>query len=129
MNIDRRVLSMKYAGYDINDISHALSMSPQQVSLIIDRAIAVQVDEHRATYIRESELAKLDEMEESYLNGAIEGEHKSAYLTLKIMERRSAILGLDKQQAAVSINVNLVGILSDMSKKEMFTIEEKAIAE
>jgi hypothetical protein len=122
LTLSRRILSMRYQGYEVPDIAHILDLSPSAVRSNIDRAAAATADEYRATIVREAELLKLEEMESPFLATAAEGDHKSAMVVLKLMERRAALLGSDKAPSPGQVpgggNVyNLVTVLASMSRQ------------
>ena len=106
---------MRYRGYSVDDIGLQLNLRPHTVQNILDRACAIQADQERVTYVREAELAKLDELEGVYLEDAITGNHKSTYLVLKLMERRAAVVGIDRSPPVqLNGNFTLVQILANM---------------
>jgi hypothetical protein len=111
---------MRYQGYDVSDIAHALNLSESAVTSRIDKAAASAADDLRATVVREAELLKLEEMEPPFLSAATDGDSKAALVVLKLMERRSALLGVDRQPSMQQQGntYNLVTILSNMSRPQ-----------
>ena len=129
--LHRKILSLRYRGYDHEDIAHLLDISQDRVQRCLERAAAFSADEERITVVREAELAKLEEMEDAIFKFATRvstdpdtGEEVLTRETiaaqaqvLKLMERRSNILGSDraKDQTQHTHGLTLVQILADMS--------------
>lgn len=114
----RKVLSLKFQGYEAQDIASILHMPVSTVQRYIEQAASAASDDTRANIVREAELAKLDEMESAFFPQAVEGDAGSASMVLKFMERRSKLIGADKEVKAAPSNVNvkvsLVGLLATM---------------
>lgn len=119
ISLSRQVLSMRYTGYEPEDIAAQLNLSVPRVRSIVDKAIASQADEHRIAAVREAELLKLEEMEAAFLPSASSGSAKAASTVLSIMQRRALILGTDKAPPSVAVNFNLVGLLSSLPRIEL----------
>jgi hypothetical protein len=96
ISLQRNILSMKYSGHAPEDISAALDVPLPAVMRILDRAISLSADNVRSTFVRESELLVLQQLEDAYLPRALEGDISSAAYMLRLMERRSTLLGLDR---------------------------------
>lgn len=129
--LHRKILSLRYRGYDHEDIAHMLDVSQDRVERCLARAAASAADGERITVVREAEIAKLEEMESRIYDFAvrttIDPETGEEYLSketlaaqnqvLKLMERRASIMGSDlkKDAPAGGSGLTLVQILADMS--------------
>lgn len=118
-NIDRQVLSLRFRGYEKADIANVLGIKEDRVDSIILRVAKAQADEARIETVREAELAKLEEIEDTFLPKAVsDGDVKAAGVVLKCMERRASLLGADRQvkPSAPTNNFTLVQILAQLPK-------------
>jgi len=130
MSKDREILSLRYRGYDNEDISEMMEISTDAVEKAVLRVARASVDEDRANIVREAEIEKLEAMETAIYEAAVQplfkddnGQlhmSKSALSAqtqvLRLMERRTALLGIDKQPAALNATggLTLVQILANM---------------
>lgn len=130
MSKDREILSLRYRGYDNEDIAEMMEISTDAVEKAVLRVARASVDEDRANIVREAEIEKLEAMETAIYEAAVQplfkddnGQlhmSKSALSAqtqvLRLMERRTALLGIDKQPAALSAagGLTLVQILANM---------------
>jgi hypothetical protein len=117
VSLSRKILSLRFSGYEVEDISAILDLSVDRIQREITRAAASSADEARAALVREAELLKLEELDAVYLPAALEGSLKSAHYVLECMKRRAALIGADKQPATIN-QFNLVQILASMPKPE-----------
>lgn len=67
------------------------------VSTYLQKAALEQSAADRAAALH-LELARLDRLQAAYFDGAIAGDVSAANLVLKVITRRSAILGLEKPE-------------------------------
>ena len=120
----RQILDLRARGYENDDIAQLLRITSTRVQGALDRSAKLVVDTERATRVREAELLKIDEMEAVVYCHAVPEDDNLHMLrdtieaqkqVLKLMERRAALLGVDKQAAQTNPNgLTLVQILADM---------------
>lgn len=123
----KKVLTLKYMGYDSDAVADILGITSSQVDYHVSAAIKASVDPQRVDYVRETELLKLEELESSFWPMTKEHQDSegnaaapavdAAKMVLSIMDRRSKMLGVDK---AVPQQVNhthsLVAILAGIAR-------------
>ena len=141
----RRKIAVLYSyGYEPEAIANILDISLPSVKNHIDKLAASAIDDQRANTIREAELAKLDAIEQAYMDRAVQPEvfdedgqiiaapsTVAADMVLKVMDRRSKLAGLEKREAqsVTNNNITLVGVLSSMSSDDMTIIPKAKVIE
>ena len=91
------ILRLRKMGYDANRISDELDIPLDRVSSIIKSALKKLSKDMKgaAEEIRSLELSRLDEMQSAIWNDCMDGKLTAIDRVLKIMERRSKLVGLD----------------------------------
>lgn len=124
----QKVLSLKYMGYSVADISDVLQISTTMVQTDIDRAVSLSADSARIDMVREAEISKLEAIEQAFwpsLSDPGEDEHGNPILPsvdagkmiLAVMDRRSKLLGVDKIKPTEHTHtISLVAVLAEMSR-------------
>lgn len=124
----RQVLSLRYCGHSESEIANILECTQARVNTALNRAMAASTDAHRAAIVREAEILKLEQMDETFLPVAIEGSVRAASVVLKCMERRANLMGLDQQQNSLSRSgTTLIAILAGMGQSQPQLPEPKVI--
>ncbi len=100
----RRALELRKAGWQYDDIAAELGRPHSTIVVwVLDELRRLDADElTHADTARRMELERLSAIGATYWERACNGDLKSAEFYLKIMERRSKLLGLD---AAVRANI------------------------
>jgi hypothetical protein len=93
-NLDRRVLKARLAGTSVNQLSKKYRISTKAVLASLDRTLPAIDSTTRARIFRE-DLARLDELLTPWYAAAREGNATACALTLKILERRAHLTGID----------------------------------
>jgi hypothetical protein len=102
----RREFELRVAGLSVKDIYEEmvknyedlpLAYSTNTITTDIERELQDVKNEVKdyAFYVLEFDLLRLENLLMVYYNKAITGDEKSANITLRIMERRARMLGLD----------------------------------
>jgi DNA-binding CsgD family transcriptional regulator len=134
----RQVAYLYTQGLGADQIADVLDLTENQVDNHIKKLAQMAVDDHRAEIIRQTELAKLDEIERVHFRAATQGlvvpdtdsddpdatvmlppSHSSAELILKIMDRRMKLTGIErkpKQEIDVEHRGGLVHLLAEMNQ-------------
>lgn len=121
----RKVLSLRYMGYEVEEISQILGVSAGSVQSHLNAAIRNSSDSERISFVREAEISKLEELEEAFMpaalgkvvtdEGPVPPQASAAKVVLDVMDRRSKLLGVDKAQPQISqTNLTLIQILSQI---------------
>jgi hypothetical protein len=93
-NLDRRVLKARLNGTSVNQLSKKFRVSTKVILSSLDRALPAIDATTRARIFRE-DLARLDELLMPWYKAAKEGNATACALTLKILERRAHLTGID----------------------------------
>jgi hypothetical protein len=96
--LDQKVLRSRMAGTSIRRIARELSLTDRQVNASLDRTLPDLSPEMRIRLFKE-DLARLDELLVAWFAQAKNGSATATGLVIKIMERRSALCGLDQPVA------------------------------
>jgi hypothetical protein len=91
---DLDIFERRLNGRGVHTIAKEMSLAVKEVDEAIDRCCR-PVDEPFRLQTVCIELERLDRFTEAFYRKAINGDHASAAIVLKVNERRSAILGLD----------------------------------
>ncbi len=90
-----------------------LDISTSSVSSSLKGAYSKLHMEHEAIEARDLELARLDEVQSSFYETAIEGDPKAAEVVFKSMDRRAKLLGLDAPEKKQIETAFTIGWLVD----------------
>ena len=102
-------LQLRIRGFTYQDIANALGYASRSSALYAIKAAMARHEEVEAASVEELrriDLLRLDKMLRGHWDRATSGNSRAAETVLKIMARRAALVGLDKQQPpapAVSI--------------------------
>ena len=122
----RKVLSLRYMGYEVEEIAQILSISSGTVQAHINAAIAASADKERVNLVREAEMSKLEQLEDAFFpyaageahdpeGGTIAPQASAAKVVLDVMDRRAKLMGIDKALPQASVtNMTLIQILSQI---------------
>ena len=95
--LEYKVVELRRSGWTYSRISQELGVGVAQVGLIVKNALLEirKVTEESVEQLRQMELERLDEIQRALWPGVESGNLKSIDRMLKLMERRSKLLGLD----------------------------------
>jgi hypothetical protein len=122
----RKILSLRYMGYESEEISQILGISVGSVQAQLNAAITASSDKERMNVVREAEMSKLEEIEEAFFPAAtgeahdgegnpIPAQASAAKVVLDVMDRRAKLLGIDKAQPPQNnTHLTLIQILSQL---------------
>lgn len=107
----RQMMKLRRAGWHYQDIADKFGMSKSGVHTIIQRELDEAISED-AKHIVKLDLERLDVMYLECQAKLEQGDTSVVQHMLRILERRSKYLGLDKQQAAeVDVNVSIIDLV------------------
>jgi DNA-binding CsgD family transcriptional regulator len=107
------LLRLRRKGYSIASIADQLGLSDSTIRHTLASAYKNLIKEHEAEAAKILELERLDEIQTSFYDIALEGDTKAADVVFKAMDRRAKLLGLDAPERK-SIDANIqVGWLED----------------
>tara|TARA_R110000737_G_scaffold52678_2_gene74028 strand:- start:365 stop:790 length:426 start_codon:yes stop_codon:yes gene_type:complete len=89
------LLRLRRRGHSVVAISEMLSVPVSSVQSSLSGAYKKLIQEHEAIEAKQLELERLDEVQSSFYETAIEGDPKAAEVVFKAMDRRAKLLGLD----------------------------------
>jgi hypothetical protein len=92
--VDRKILALRLAGVSIRKIGREYSLSDKQVNESLDRSLPTLSDEMRIQLFK-IDLQRLDELTTYWWQQAKSGSAVGTTLVVKLMERRSQMLGSD----------------------------------
>lgn len=107
----QNIWRLKQQGLSNDQIGQELEMTPSQVSSVLSTTMSKASSELDAVTRQELlalEVARLDELQSTAWLQAINGDTRSADLVLKIIDKRSKLLGLDQQQTETQATVQTV---------------------
>lgn len=107
----RRALSMRKMGRSWWDIAESLQISENQASQLVSHAInqaAALVDEGMKRSLLAMEVERLDDLQAAIWADALGGDLKAVETTLKIIQARAKVLGLDNIQTTSVTNNTIV---------------------
>lgn len=107
----RRALAMRKMGRSWWDISETLGISENQASQLVSVAIneaAALVNEGMKRSLLAMEVERLDDLQAAIWSDAIGGDLKAVETTLKIIQARAKVLGLDNIQTTSVTNNTIV---------------------
>ncbi len=121
---DDEIIQQRIAGRSVRAIAKAQHCSVAQVNEAIDRWAATAIDDKIRKTTLALELARLDQLQETFYARALEGDVQCGALVAKLIERRGVMLGLHTPQTAV------LQIVDEATPKETSTDRiERALAE
>lgn len=88
-------LDFRLQGHTFEEIGESLGVSTTRAYELVEIALKDTLAE-KAEKVRQMELRRLDLMTPQHLKSAIEGDPKAVDAVIKIMDRRSKLMGLDK---------------------------------
>lgn len=126
----RKVLSLRYMGYESHEIADALGISEGTVQHHINAAVTASADKERVNIVREAEMTKLEQLEEAFTplalgeasteDGPIPPQASAAKVVLDVMDRRAKLMGIDKAQPPQTTNnLTLIQILSQLPSAQI----------
>jgi len=87
---------MRLAGKSYRAIGEGLRLSGERARQLVAEAIGELGIREKAEQLLELELARLDRIQEAVFAAAINGDTRAAVVVLRVMERRSRLVGLDR---------------------------------
>jgi transposase-like protein len=97
---DDEIVQQRVSGRSARAIARAHGITPAEVSKVLDRFTETTIDDKTRKHTLALELARLDELQETFYARALEGDVASGALITKIIERRCTMLGLYTPQTA-----------------------------
>lgn len=99
-NLDRqtKAVAMRLAGLDFQNIAEQLGYSNRAAVVTdVQKAISARIEDGTRSIdeLREMELLRLDRLQAAVWVQALAGDHKAIDQSLKIIDRRCKLLGLD----------------------------------
>jgi orotate phosphoribosyltransferase-like protein len=118
----KNVLKLRKMGLDAQQISGELDMPLDRVKNIISNALKALAKEMKgqAEQIRSLELTRLDELQTAIWTDCMDGKLTAIDRVLKIMERRSKLVGLDAPER--------LDIKADMKLEHMKEAKERLMS-
>src|SRR6516164_10150201 len=97
---DDTIIQQRVSGRSARAIARAQGCTLAEVSKVLDRFTETTIDDKTRKYTLALELARLDELQETFYARALEGDVACGALITKIIERRCVMLGLYTPQTA-----------------------------
>src|SRR5215471_11476736 len=97
---DDVIIQQRVSGRSARAIARAQGCTLTEVSKVLDRFTETTIDDKTRKHALALELARLDELQETFYARALEGDVACGALITKIIERRCTILGLYTPQTA-----------------------------
>ena len=97
---DDEVIKQRISGRSVRAIAKAQGCSVVEVNKALDRFSETTIDDKVRRHTLALELARLDELQETFYARALEGDVQCGALCTKIIERRCTMLGLYTPQTA-----------------------------
>jgi hypothetical protein len=97
---DDEIVQQRVSGRSARAIARAHGITPAEVSKVLDRFTETTIDDKTRKHTLALELARLDELQETFYARALEGDVACGALITKIIERRCVMLGLYTPQTA-----------------------------
>ena len=97
---DDEVIRQRISGRSARAIAKAQATTVAEVNKALDRFTETTIDDKIRRHTLALELARLDELQETFYARALEGEVQCGALVTKIIERRCTMLGLYTPQTA-----------------------------
>ena len=97
---DEAIIQQRIVGRSARAIARAQGCTLAEVSKVLDRFTETTIDDKTRKHTLALELARLDELQETFYARALEGDVACGALITKIIERRCTMLGLYTPQTA-----------------------------
>ena len=97
---DDEVIRQRISGRSARAIAKAQATTVAEVNKALDRFTETTIDDKIRRHTLALELARLDELQETFYARALEGDVQCGALITKIIERRCTMLGLYTPQTA-----------------------------
>ena len=97
---DDAIIQQRVSGRSARAIARAQGCTLAEVSKVLDRFTETTIDDKIRRQTLALELARLDELQETFYARALEGDVQCGALVTKIIERRCTMLGLYTPQTA-----------------------------
>ena len=97
---DDTIIQQRVSGRSARAIARAQGCTLTEVSRVLDRFTETTIDDKIRRHTLALELARLDELQETFYARALEGDVQCGALITKIIERRCTMLGLYTPQTA-----------------------------
>ena len=97
---DDTIIQQRVSGRSARAIARAQGCTLAEVSKVLDRYTETTIDDKTRKHTLALELARLDELQETFYARALEGDVACGALITKIIERRCTMLGLYTPQTA-----------------------------
>jgi len=97
---DDEVIRQRISGRSARAIAKAQATTVAEVNKALDRFTETTIDDKIRRHTLALELARLDELQETFYARALEGDVQCGALITKIIERRCVMLGLYTPQTA-----------------------------
>src|SRR5215831_13761352 len=97
---DDEIVQQRVGGRSARAIARAQGCTLAEVTRVLDRFTETTIDDKARKHTLALELARLDELQETFYARALEGDVACGALITKIIERRCTMLGLYTPQAA-----------------------------
>jgi hypothetical protein len=97
---DDEVIRQRISGCSARAIAKAQATTVAEVNKALDRFTETTIDDKVRRHTLALELARLDELQETFYDRALEGDVQGGVLVTKIIERRCTMLGLYTPQTA-----------------------------
>ena len=97
---DDTIIQQRVSGRSARAIARAQGCTLADVTRVLDRFTETTIDDKTRKHTLALELARLDELQETFYARALEGDVACGALITKIIERRCVMLGLYTPQAA-----------------------------
>src|SRR5262245_48054182 len=97
---DNEVIRQRISGRSARAIARARGCTLTEVNRVLDRFTETTIDDKTRKHTLALELARLDELQETFYARALEGDVQCGALITKIIERRCTMLGLYTPQTA-----------------------------
>ncbi|HKF22113.1 MAG TPA: hypothetical protein VKE93_11125 [Candidatus Angelobacter sp.] len=97
---DDTIIQQRVSGRSARAIARAQGCTLAEVSKVLDRFTETTIDDKTRKHTLALELARLDELQETFYARALEGDVACGALITKIIERRCTMLSLYTPQTA-----------------------------
>jgi hypothetical protein len=111
----RQVQNLLLKGAAPDDVMDILGITPTVYSNAVARITRLTVDAAYAGEVLKIELARLDTLQQSYWDAAVQGGYDALKAVLEIMKRRAMYLGLDAPAQANQSASSFVDVLASLS--------------
>lgn len=120
---DDIIIQARIQGRSVHAIAKARGISTAEVNRVIDRWCDDTLTDKARKHTLTLELARFDQLQQTFYQRALEGDVQCGVLVTKIIERRGVMLGLHVPQTAV------LKIVGEAAPKQTTTDRlEKALA-